>query len=229
VAKRLKGRKKVAVSFSGGLDSSLIALLASRETEVVLCSVNTPGSRDAEQAKVGAGALGLELVEVTVDGTGMDRELQSLDLPFEPSPMDKALWCIYSSTSRAAAENGAELIMLGQLADELFGGYMKYARAAKESEEASAAMMLADVVASGEKAFVRDEEACARFTEVRFPFADDKLASYALAIPMGYKVAGGERKVVLRKAALMLGLPEILAAAPKKAAQYSSGVSKLVP
>jgi len=229
VAKRLKGRKKVAVSFSGGLDSSLIALLASRETEVVLCSVNTPGSRDAEQAKVGAGALGLELVEVTVDGTGMDRELQSLDLPFEPSPMDKALWCIYSSTSRAAAENGAELIMLGQLADELFGGYMKYARAAKESEEAAAAMMLADVVASGEKAFVRDEEACARFTEVRFPFADDKLASYALAIPMGYKVAGGERKVVLRKAALMLGLPDILAAAPKKAAQYSSGVSKLVP
>jgi asparagine synthase (glutamine-hydrolysing) len=228
VARRVKGRKKVAVSFSGGLDSSLIALLASQETQVVLCSAYTPGSRDAEQAKVGASALGLELVEVQVDGTGMDKELRSLDLPFEPSPMDKALWCIYSSTSRAAVEKGAELIMLGQLADELFGGYMKYARAAKESEEAAAAMMLADVVASGQKAFVRDEEACARFTEVRFPFADDKLASYALAIPMEYKVAGGERKVVLRKAAAMLGLPEILAAAPKKAAQYSSGVSKLV-
>ena len=72
-----------------------------------------------------------------------------MDLPFEPTPMDRALWCIYSTTAREAAKHGAELIMLGQLADELFGGYMKYARAAEESEEAAAAMMLADVVASG--------------------------------------------------------------------------------
>ena len=41
--------------------------------------------------------------------------------------MDEALWCIYSATSRLAKANGARTIILGQLADELFGGYMKYA------------------------------------------------------------------------------------------------------
>jgi asparagine synthase (glutamine-hydrolysing) len=214
VRRRVRGRKKVAVSFSGGLDSSLIALIAAKEAEVVLCSAYASGSRDQEHAKVAAETLG--------------RELGAMDLPFEPTPMDKALWCIYSTTAREAARHGAELIMLGQLADELFGGYMKYARMAKESEEGAAAMMRADVMSSGERAFIRDEEACARYSEARFPFADEELAAFALGVPVGYKIAGGERKVVLRRAAVLLGLPETLAAAPKKAAQYSSGVAKLV-
>lgn len=229
VRRRVRGKKKVAVSFSGGLDSSLIAMLAAEEAETLLCCAYVSGSRDEEQARVAAGSLGLELVGVEVDRFSAEQELRSLDLPFAPTPMDKALWCIYSTTAREAAARGAELMMLGQLADELFGGYMKYARAAVDSEDAAAAMMHADVVASGQRAFIRDEEAVARFTEARFPFADGRLAAFALGIPVRYKIADGERKLVLRKAASILGLPEDLATAPKKAAQYSSGIAKLVP
>jgi asparagine synthase (glutamine-hydrolysing) len=228
VRRRVRGRRKVAVSFSGGLDSSLIAHIAAKETEVVLCSAYASGSRDEEYAKSAAKSLGLELAGVEMDKDSVRRELSSIDLPFEPTSMDKALWCIYSTTAREAAKHGAELIMLGQLADELFGGYMKYSKAAGESEEAAAAMMRADVVASGQRAFIRDEEAVARFTEARFPFADERLAAFGLGVPVAYKVFEGERKLVLRRAALLLGLPEVLAAAPKKAAQYSSGVAKLV-
>ncbi len=46
--------------------------------------------------------------------------------------MDKALWCIYSTTSELARRRNARMILLGQLADELFGGYMKYAVKARE-------------------------------------------------------------------------------------------------
>ena len=218
----------MAVSFSGGLDSSLLALIAARSAEVVLCSAFVSGSRDQEQAKRGADSLGLELATQEMDGPRVERELRSLDLPFRPTPMDKALWCIYSTTARLAAERGAGIIMLGQLADELFGGYMKYARMAKESEVEAEAMMLADVAASGERAFIRDELACGRHAEARFPFADESVAAFALSLPLGFKIAGRERKVVLRRAATLLGLPGELAAAPKKAAQYSSGVAKLV-
>jgi asparagine synthase (glutamine-hydrolysing) len=38
----------------------------------------------------------------------------------------------------------------------------------------------------------------------------------------------GVRKAVLRRAAVLLGVPEDLAEGAKKAAQYSSGVQKLV-
>jgi asparagine synthase (glutamine-hydrolysing) len=227
VARRVKGRKRVAVSFSGGLDSSIIALLAARYAEVILCSAYTAGSRDEAAAVMAAKALGLE-VRGTVVGEGdAAREAGTLDLPFEAGPMDRALWCIYSTTSRTAAESGAELILLGQLADELFGGYMKYALQAKEDEALAVRMMEQDVDAASDRAFVRDELACARFVEVRFPFADQGVAGFARDIPLSFKIGGGERKAVLRMAAANLGLPEILVRAPKKAAQYSSGLSKL--
>lgn len=229
VRKRVGGRKRVAVSFSGGLDSSLLAVLASRSAEVVLCSVYSAGSRDEKQVRSAADALGLELVATEMDRASVSRELRTLDLPFAPTPMDKALWCIYTTTARQASQNGAELIVLGQLADELFGGYMKYARAAAADEASAARMMERDVLASGERAFLRDEAACGRYSEVRFPFADEGVASYGLSLPVGYKVRAGERKVVLRMAAALMGLPESLTDAPKKAAQYSSGIAKLVP
>ena len=134
VRKRVDGRRKVAVSFSGGLDSSLLAALASKYAEVVLCSVYSAGSRDEKQVRSAADALGLELVATEMDEASVSHELRTLDLPFAPTSMDKALWCIYSTTAREASRNGAELIILGQLADELFGGYMKYATAAREDE-----------------------------------------------------------------------------------------------
>ena len=143
--------------------------------------------------------------------------------------MDKALWCIYTTTSGLAKKNRARTIMLGQLADELFGGYRKYA--AKASEEGAAAaerMMRDDVRACADRGFLRDEAACSSSCEVRFPYADQSIASLAARLPFDYKVRDGERKAVLRAAAVELGLPEELASAPKKAAQFSSGAAKLL-
>jgi len=84
-----------------------------------------------------------------------------------------------------------------------------------------------DVAAAADRAFVRDELACARFVEVRFPFADQDVAGFARSLPLSHKIRGGERKAVLRMAATRLGLPDELVMAPKKAAQYSTGLSKL--
>ncbi len=227
VARRVKGWRKVAVSFSGGLDSSLIALLAAKSAEVVLCSAYTERSSDQVYTVKAAERLGLEHLGTVIGPDDAAREVRAMDLPFEPGPMDKALWCLYSTTSRMGAENGAPVILLGQLADELFGGYMKYALRARESEASAVRMMESDVAASAERAFVRDELACARFAEVRLPFADQDVADFALAAPLSYKIKGTERKAVLRAAASMLGLPEELVRAPKKAAQYSTGLTKL--
>jgi asparagine synthase (glutamine-hydrolysing) len=49
-----------------------------------------------------------------------------------------------------------------------------------------------------------------------------------LSIPVSFKIRDGERKAVLRRAAGLLGVPEELSNAPKKAAQYSSGIQKIL-
>ncbi|MGA2664337.1 MAG: asparagine synthase-related protein [Nitrososphaerales archaeon] len=227
VARRATGARRVAVSFSGGLDSSLVAMIAARHAEVVLCSAFAEGSADQARTARAAALLGLEHHGVVLGRDELGADLRALDLPFAPGSMDRALWCLYSCTSRTASENGAGMILLGQLADELFGGYMKYAVCARESAPAAVAMMEGDV-ASAERGFLRDELACSRFAEVRFPFADQAVVDLALALPLSYKIRGDERKAILRMAARRLGLPDELASAPKKAAQYSSGLSKLV-
>jgi asparagine synthase (glutamine-hydrolysing) len=119
--------------------------------------------------------------------------------------------------------------MLGQLADELFGGYAKYERKLLEDGRDSAAkLMIDDVAGCGARGFVRDEAACSRWLEPRFPFADARVAGFGLRLPVELKIRRGVRKAVLREAALRLGVPGELVNKPKKAAQYSSGIMKIL-
>jgi asparagine synthase (glutamine-hydrolysing) len=229
VKRRTKGKKRVAVSFSGGLDSSLLAHCASKYADVILCTVFVKGSRDERSAEEAARALGLEMVGTQVREADLQRELWSLDLPFSPTQMDRALWTIYSISARVAKTNGAETILLGQLADELFGGYMKYERALTDRSAGQAQRMMAeDVAACGKVGLIRDEQACSRSIEPAFPFADESVVGLGLATPPELKIGDGERKTMLRDAARNLGLPEGIVETPKKAAQYSSGVYRLV-
>lgn len=229
VRERVRGRRRVAVAFSGGLDSSIVARCASGHAKVVACSASARGSVDEAVAKESADALGIEFSSARLDASSVARELRAMDLPFGPTEMDMGLWSIYSEASRLAAEAGAELIMLGQLADEVFGGYAKYERlaAAGNGEEAQR-MMEADVLACGMRGFVRDELACSRWLEPSFPFADRRVAEFGLSLPTALKFREGARKAVLREAAVRLGLPLELAQRGKKAAQYSSGVLKMI-
>jgi len=229
VRARVTGKRRVAVAFSGGLDSSIVAHCASTRTKVIACSVAAEGSTDSKVAREAASALGLEFVGAKADARAVNMELLKMDLPFEPSAMDKSLWCIYSMASRLAAESGAEIVMLGQLADELFGGYAKYEAALRRDGEAEAGRMMSeDVDQCGMRGFVRDEAACRKWCEPRFPFAQKEVAAFGECLPVSFKIRDGVRKAVLREAATILGLPKETASKPKKAAQYSSGLMKLL-
>ena len=225
----MEGQKRVAVAFSGGLDSSVIAKSAADYTDVIVCTAYARHSWDVIRAKEAAEAMGLPLVTSELTKDDVEAALSTLDLPFQPSLMDKSLWCLYRVVSRTAQRSGAKIMLLGQLADELFGGYAKYAEALKlRGGEAAESMMSTDLREYASRGRVRDVAACGGLVEPRFPFEDRELGEFVASLPIEFKIRDGERKAVLRRAALALGVPEKVASAPKKAAQYSSGVQKLV-
>ena len=220
------GSRRVAVAFSGGIDSSVVAVCAREVTEVFLCSGYARGSRDETAAAEGASALGMEFVGVPIGAAEVAGEAGRSGAL---SLMDRSLSVLFSTVSQRAMRSGAEKILLGQLADELFGGYAKYQmELGAAGEDSVRKMMEQDVDAYLAGGIGRDKESCSKWIEAAFPFADSEMIAVAGEIPMSLKIRGGVRKAVLREAALSLGVPESIASAPKKAAQYSSGVQKLL-
>jgi asparagine synthase (glutamine-hydrolysing) len=223
------GTGKVAVAYSGGLDSSVLVLCARRRTEVVACSAFAGGALDERNSRRGAEELGVGLATTRLTGEMVAGEAERVALPFPASLMDRSLWCLYSAVARSASEQGAGTLILGQLADELFGGYAKYETALRETGEGAAESMmrrdLAEYVARGR---VRDVAACSPWAKAVLPFEAPRIVELGLSLPVSYKIREGVRKAVLRRAAVIMGLPEGLASVPKKAAQYSSGIQKIV-
>ena len=225
----MEGERKVAVAFSGGLDSSVIARSAAKHTGVVTCTACAIDSGDATRAKEAAMAMGLPIISSELTNDNVGAALSAIDLPITPTLMDRSLWCLYRVVSETAHGAGARVMLLGQLADEMFGGYLKYAEALnQEGRGAAESMMAADLKEYSSRGKVRDVAACGGLVEPRFPFESEELRGLAVSLPVSFKIRDGERKAVLRRAAVILGVPEMVAFAPKKAAQYSSGVQKLV-
>lgn len=219
----------MAVAFSGGLDSSIVARCASRRTEVVACSAFSDGAGDETRSRDAASALGLDIVATKLTPENIEEALKAINLPFVPTLMDKSLWCLYSVVSRSAYDAGSKVVLLGQLADELFGGYAKYEEALRvKGHDAASSMMSLDLQEYAHRGRLRDVGACGRWAQPRFPFEAKEVVDLASSLPVSFKIRDGARKAVLRRAALILGVPEALAGAGKKAAQYSSGVQKLV-
>lgn len=229
VAEAIGGESKVAVAFSGGLDSSIVVKCAAKAAKTVACTAFTEGAGDATKAREAANALGIDLVATELTRKNVSEALSAIDLPFELTLMDKSLWCLYRIVSQSARESGAGVILLGQLADELFGGYAKYAETLRlQGEEAARTLMKADVQDYAHRGRVRDIGACSKWAQPRFPFESAGVVEFASVLPMSFKIRDGVRKAVLRRAALALGVPVEQANAAKKAAQYSSGVQKIV-
>jgi asparagine synthase (glutamine-hydrolysing) len=217
------------VAFSGGLDSSIVTKCATKYSNVVTCTAFVRGAGDDARARSAARELGVEHVSAELNAENVGAVLTELDLPFAPTLMDRSLWCLYRIVARSAHDAGIRILLLGQLADELFGGYAKYSRALSiVGEEAARSMMRSDLQEYARRGRVRDVGACARWVEPRFPFETPILVETASNLPISYKIRQGVTKAVLRRAAIKVGVPEGIAGLAKKAAQYSSGVQRLV-
>ncbi|MCP8307967.1 MAG: hypothetical protein H3Z52_01975 [archaeon] len=231
IRRRIKGLNRVAIGFSGGLDSSLLALITSKLAKVTLLSIYVKGSKD-EDAINSAKSLGLELEELQINVNQVMNKISLIKNLIESDRvMDLAIGLGMNFSAERCSQIGCDALFLGQLADELFGGYAKYVRALREmGEEFAEDMMLKDVLDAHKNNFERDEKASSPYTEIRLPYANIDLVKYALSLPLSLKIGrlNDERKLVLREAAMKAGLPRDIVLKRKKAFQYSSGLQKLI-
>jgi asparagine synthase (glutamine-hydrolysing) len=233
VEERVLGLNKVAVAFSGGLDSSLIALLAKKAgAKVHLVHVSLEGMSETEQAEEAATLLGLPLHVHLYGEKDVEKVFPKVLWAVEsPDPIKTSIGIPVFWTAEKTAEMGYKVLLAGQGADELFGGYMQYLSTYLHyGEEAAQRKIFNDVLKMYETNFERDSKICSfHNVELRLPFATHQLAEFALSLPLQLKIEPAKntlRKIVLRKAAEKIGLPPQITNKPKKAVQYATGVSK---
>ncbi|MDS0282885.1 asparagine synthase C-terminal domain-containing protein [Haloarcula onubensis] len=211
----------LAVAFSGGVDS---ALLAAR-LDAPLYVAGFPGSHDVEAARSAADLLDRELRVVELTHDAIERavpEIAAATGRTDAMSVQIAL-PLYLTAERVAAD-GFDRLTLGQGADELFGGYAKVEKAPEDPRVEADTVRGAqrEVIATLPDQLPRDVLAL-RGTGVEpvTPLLHDRVVSVALRLSDGMLVDGETRKWALRRAALD-SLPETIAMRDKKAAQYGS-------
>ncbi|MEE8232090.1 MAG: asparagine synthase-related protein [Thermoplasmata archaeon] len=210
---------QLSLAFSGGLDSSVISALAREAGSPTALTVGYPNAPDLANASEAARLLDLDWRPLLLDDELLREEAISLleafpDLDAIALSYELPLWILLQR-----APSG--LIVAGQGADELFGGYARYESLDPEK--------LHEALEHDLEALLREtvprEVAMARRhgKELRLPYCHPLVLGPTRALPPALRM-GPRRKELLRRVAAELGLPSAIVERPKKAAQYGSGV-----
>lgn len=234
VEKRIRGLKRVGIPFSGGVDSTLLAVLCNNlgiETE--LYAVGSKGSPDLNFAEKVADHMHLPLHIKIVDEEVV-REYTPIVLNAieEWNVMKLGVGMTTYLAAEMGHENGLRVMLSGQGADELFAGYYRYLKFYQNKGENAQNDLKGDVDNLYHVNLERDDKVTmANSVELRVPYLDLQIINIAMNIPMKYKINGENdqlRKCILREVALDIGVPQEIVERPKKAAQYGSGIHKIL-
>jgi len=225
-----------ALAFSGGVDSALIATACKKVgLNPELITVAMKGQEELEHARRAADDIGLPITtKPLTENEVLEAATKVAHMVETKSPVTLGISLPFHFACSLTRELRRRCIVMGQLSDELFGGYARFEEIVKkEGLDAADAAMWKSVVAAPEGDFAPgDKVATWHGLEFRCPFAYLPLAMFALELPVGLRVRVSEggvvRKYLLRRLAEKWGLPDYVVNRPKKAFQYSSGVHKVL-
>ena len=214
----------LALLFSGGVDSGLLAWELRRRPNVSLVTVGRAGSPDLAAGRSAAQAIGLSWrgVELTGDVVGdvvarLRGEAEGL------SPTARSVLVAFAAALEQAPVG---TVLCGQGADELFLGYAHF-RGLEATDAARRAD--ADLRALLERDWPLARSLAARSGRtVHAPYLDPGFMDVARGISIPQRLPGDEPKALFRRWAERRGLPAEIARRPKRALQYGSGIDRLL-
>ena len=225
-------QKDLAIAFSGGLDSSVMAkAMLNLGLKFKGYVVGLKNSRDLKQAKKVAEEIGLKLIVIEITSNDVENAIpierdilksiydQNKKPQLDPNPIPISFNLPFYFIAKNAKEKN---ILLAQGPDEMLGGYTRHQTLGKKEAEAEMRENLSDFVKFG---VLQNIETGKNFGKTfYFPFLEKEVVDFCLDLGFEHKINEGVRKVILRKLALEVGLNKEVAYQPKKAAQYGSGI-----
>jgi asparagine synthase (glutamine-hydrolysing) len=231
VAETIKDESSLAIAFSGGIDSSLLARICTDlGRKVLLLTIGFPESHDIDFSKRIASKMGLSHKVHKLDEEHFRDSIEYVHQKVDCQNISHIENCVaYVYIATLACENEVKLILTANGCDELFCGYNIYRLMYDHGK--THIMDLITQKIENEFILMKEIELVTTGFGVTFkqPFLSRSFISFAKDIPIDQKVRRSDdfvRKHILREAALSLGVPRESAMRPKKALQYSTLIHK---
>lgn len=231
--KRVQNLNRVALLFSAGVDSTLLAVILKKlGVETTLYTVGTQNSQDMQFARKVSEDIGLPLKTWIINRDVIEDNFEkTINIIEDTNLMKIGVGMTIYLTSMLAHEDGHKVILSGQGADELFCGYNRYKNKYDNPKELLEELTY-DLNNMYHVNLERDDKATmSNSVELRVPYLDKKVVQTACKMPIKYMLHSEDdkiRKHILRDVAYELGVPEYIAYRPKKAAQYGTGIDKTI-
>jgi len=221
-------KETFCIFLSGGIDSSLLALAAKKfSNNFILVTIGTKGSPDMINAKIMANALQLPWKVHELSERDCEKLIKKTVHLLPASlhePVSVGISAVVIAAVELAKSEGINYFIGGLGAEEIFAGYQRHLTTADVHEECWQGLR-----AMWAKDLQRDAAlGKTLIINVATPFLDSELIKAAMRVPGKFKIADGERKVILREIAEQLGIPHEIAWRKKQAAQYGSGMDKMI-
>lgn len=232
--KKIVPDEKFGIMFSGGVDSSTIALICKQLGCKFTCYVAALDDKDMEEAqdliwaKKVAKKYDFKLKIIKVKLEDVEKYIKKVvDVIGDTNVVKVGVGLPVYLCCEQAKKDGIKFLFSGLGSEEIFAGYDRHRKSSDINKECLNGLSVIE-----ERDLSRDLP-IAKKNNIKLltPFLDEDLVEFSLRIPAKYKIKDGNVKHILREVAEDIGLDKELAFRPKKAAQYGSkfdrGINKL--
>ena len=219
-----KNLGKVGIGFSGGVDSSLLALLCSKlKIKFKLYTVGLENSKDVIEAikisKTMKWPIKIKILTL-IEAEQIIRKV--VDILDSDDVTRIGVGCVTYCVCKMAKDDKIKTVLTGLGSEELFAGYERH----KKNIYEECWQGLRNIE---ERDITRDEEIAKHFKiKLLLPFLNEDLVKIAMIIDPELKIKDDVNKYILRETAVNLGLKKEFAFRKKIAAQYGSKFDRAI-
>jgi len=231
VTENLRGINKIGIAFSGGVDSTLLAMICKNmKIDTTLLTVGFPDSNDIEFSKS---------ISHKINMNHKILEIEKGDLPVITKKIKNEISCSNTShienciafnyIAKLASNNDIRVVLTANGFDELFCGYNNFRFIFNQGNDTINKTIESKILNELELTNEIKQVAKEYRVSILQPFLSKGFISVAMKFPIYNKIVGNDdvlRKHIIRKIALSFDLPPEVIFRRKKAIQYGSLIHK---
>jgi len=231
VTENLRGINKIGIAFSGGIDSTLLAMICKNmNIDTTLFTVGFPDSNDVEFSKSISHKINMNHKILEIEKGDLAVITKKVKNEISCSNTSHIENCIaFSYIAKLASKNDTSVVLTANGFDELFCGYNNFRLIFNQGSDTINKTIESKILNELELTNEIKQVAKEYRVSILQPFLSKGFISVAMKFPIYNKIVSNDdvlRKHIIRKIALSFDLPPEVIFRRKKAIQYGSLIHK---